>query len=271
MRTTGLSGTLYHGTRATFDFFSPLSHFGTLRAAQERLIHQKSFAKNDLDVETLSSEVFIIPAQLRMSHPYTMIDLGNDEFFSANKIANTLDSPANMLDRAVQPPSIEERTYILTSFEEGDATPLSDFATTHDMIERPIIDFVCTQPYEMTYDAVIDELNMESLYQNKTQNTEEAQLKNQRFIRLLEKNGFDGVVYRNNMEDVGSNSYVTLRAEQVIRLDKPVSTYAHYPVNEEKLDQIFCHFMAQPPRLMTSQEKKDRVVLFEAVHQKIKD
>ncbi len=127
-------------------------------------------------------------------------------------------------------------------------------------------DFIFQNPYSLSEDRILKELNMETLYSgnrlekiyekmkeskslNNTHNTFDtyhdfliAYLVRQRMIRALEKNGYDGIRYKNKVECPGQEAYIILRPETVFEVGNK-NNFSHdvnrpNEENEKKLNNI---------------------------------
>ncbi|MBE6455726.1 MAG: hypothetical protein E7014_04700 [Alphaproteobacteria bacterium] len=256
---TGMPLTVYHGTHYQFETFLPLSHFGTLYAAQNRiktanpikhtfssLIESAGNLKKNVTLgfnlllenlikptEKLTDTDRCIPVHLALRHPKRMDDMG----FSRSTYKD------DMLYRLIREQllfgyrfhrhltSVSKRLNALQQIINGLEVP-------------PMYDFIFKNPFQISSSAVRRELGLENLYpvlgsldncsavvdekskypQNILTSVDKLnreRLCMQRMIRYWESLGYDGFIYTNNIEDVGAFSYVVFRPNQVIRLDRP--------------------------------------------------
>ena len=197
----------YHGTRTKFDIFRPLSHFGSYKAAQK--IIRYPFVKEeclDLDTEQQKYE------------------------FNKNKTSENASS-----FKTIIPVKIKlNKTYELQDY----AATCSDIKYFQAQFLYHIIndlkingvpkfyDYIFSQPFQMSDDAVAHELLNESLYKLAKDNMffngneiNRYHLSFQRMIQYFENLGYDGFNYTNLHEDKGHTSYIVFRPENIIRLD----------------------------------------------------
>ena len=192
--------TFYHGTMANFEKFRPLTHFGTDTAANT-VIDSSHFVKT----EKLNGFDFI-----------TNID------------KNILNIPS--------PKIIPVRLILNNTYE------LQDIAKCHDIesykqtvlyhvkqdlkIDKipKFFDYIFNEPLDMPYNLVLQELKQDNLYTPDTEKTDRFHLAFQRMIQYFEHLGYDGFHYINEFEDPGHISYVPFRPEQIIRMDRPLTT-----------------------------------------------
>ena len=226
------NSTFYHGTWENFDRFRPLSHFGSLAAAQEVL---KSPEKKHEILDTKAEEsamlygdVFmscndiilykqsgkIIPVQLNLSQTYEIPDLlgGTD---------------INYFKRVVL-------YHIAHDLKLEDKIP--DF-----------YDYIFYEPFNMSPMDVKKRLTADTLYEPITQGDilppdqiNMYHLCYQRMIQYFEHLGYDGFHYMNRCEDCGHTSYVVFRPENIARLDKGQKITPKEPLKKYK-DFYVCH------------------------------
>lgn len=197
----------YHGTRKKFDIFRPLSHFGSYQAAQK--IIRYPFVKEEcLDLATEQQKYE----------------------FKKNKPRET-----SSLFKAIIPVKIKLRkTYELQDYT-GTGSDIKYFQGQflyHIVNDFKIngvpefYDYIFSQPFQISNNAVAHELSSESLYElakdsmffNSDQ-INRYHLCFQRMIQYFENLGYDGFNYTNLHEDKGHTSYVVFRPENIIRLD----------------------------------------------------
>lgn len=228
--------TFYHGTWEDFDRFRPLSHFGSLGAAQEIIASpEKKHEILDLKVEDsamLYGDVFmscndiilykqsgkIIPVQLNLSQTYEIPDLlgGTD---------------INYFKRVVL-------YHIAHDLKLEDKIP--DF-----------YDYIFYEPFNMSPMNVKKRLTADTLYEPVTQGDilppdqiNMYHLCYQRMIQYFEHLGYDGFHYMNRCEDCGHTSYVVFRPEDIARLDKGQKITPKEPLKKYK-DFYICHTISR--------------------------
>lgn len=196
--------TAFHGTYYVFDYFFPLSHFGSEKSAQTVLKEGKW--KRDKNININSPK--IIPVHFRQGNYFEIPDLNNHyvEDWQAIILAFLLDkSIIQDIDDLRDWKNIQKKCDMAAS------KPLS---YQYDFISQPI-----------RADDDIDkqqEIDCESLYTTAT--SENVFL--QRMIRFFESVGVSGFVYKNFTESGGDNSYIIFRQNNVIRTDKEVPPMA---------------------------------------------
>ena len=157
---TGAPLTVYHGTKSTFDAFFPLSHFGTAKAADDRVLGRRS----DYDDGT-----YVVPVKLSIQSPLDVGIESDADGNSWNTVADMLHQVSGKLDLIGQSASAEVVREVAYELDEREAEVASE-----DIRE------------------LMDEAR-----------------------EAIEMAGFDGLTYKNAVEDAGQRSYVALRPEQV--------------------------------------------------------
>lgn len=219
--------TFYHGTWEDFTRFRPLSHFGSLAAAQE-IIASPEKKHEILDIKAEESAmayynvVFydlpgkIIPAQLNLCQTYEIRD-----WLGASDI--------NYYKRMVL------------------------YHIDHDLKLKNKIpgfyDYIFSEPFNMSDTGVIRELQRDSLYEpaQKPDTLSPNQINRyhlcyQRMIQYFERLGYDGFHYVNRCEDRGHTSYVVFRPENIVRLDMGQKITPREPLKKHK-DWYICRDM----------------------------
>ena len=255
----GMPLTVYHGTEHRFERFQPLSHFGSIYAAQHRIretshvkqfgcsfIHSAGSIEKNLNkmVEAFFSFIekprkkhaddpICIPAHLALYRPKKMIELS----FYRSEYKDDL-----MYQLVHEQLMFGFRFYhhLTTSHKKSMALN----AIVSSLKIPPIYDFIFKDPFKRSDEQVIYELGLENLYSilgandknpyekdladckiehsfSKNQYINRLNLSMQRMIRYWESKGYDGFIYKNTVADNGAFSYVVFRPQQVIRLDRP--------------------------------------------------
>ena len=200
---------LYHGTTNDFSEFDNLytigQHFGTAKAANDRLKHiaykrRMQGFKNLKEAEGVPEGANIMPVFVSLQNPLQAEDVGNwmdsaniavdnSENKQLSKNARKkLSELADELEDERSEFDLEELPYEDFSDEDGNPAPVPDWANNW---------------------TVSDE-NRRAL----------------REIRyILEEDGFDGIVYTNDVEDKGKNSYIVFDSENVKSATGNIGTY----------------------------------------------
>ena len=188
----------YHGTRAKFNQFRPLSHFGTAEAADTILDSIPTVKKEKLngmdDLKSISqptaplSEIGdrkIIPVRLNLHNTYEMQDIAACHDFDTYK-----------------------------SF--------TAYHIAHDLklgFIPHFFDYIFNEPFELSHEEITRELASDNLYAPASSRENRYHLAFQRMIQYFESIGYDGFHYVNQYEDPGHISYIVFRPENVIRQD----------------------------------------------------
>ena len=272
----------FHSTPCEkIEFFLPLSHFGTRKAAQMRSIH---FVYKALG----------IPAPLKMPEevPTHLIQklnqLQNIPKFKIFSVYLAMKSPVHMPD--IVHHSVEQyyrwfsRRYV----------PKSQYLTPQERCEGDVIgparikykgimsEFLFLDPFTRSEDELRKELTAESFYAvpeklsipeyipsflspilSKTDKklyflAEKVAL--QRMMRYLESEGHDGFVYQNECEDKGQKSYIIFRPEQVFHPSEKVNEHiVPEKTTEQKsfLQDVETKFFKAHGTLSPSQRKEN--------------
>jgi len=200
---------LYHGTTNDFSEFDNLytigQHFGTAKAANDRLKHiaykrRMQGFKNLKEAEGIPEGANIMPVFVSLQNPLQAEDVGNwmdsaniavdnSENKQLSKNARKkLSELADELEDERSQFDLEELPYEDFSDEDGNPAPVPDWANNW---------------------TVSDE-NRRAL----------------REIRyILEEDGFDGIVYTNDVEDKGKKSYIVFDSENVKSATGNIGTY----------------------------------------------
>lgn len=191
----------YHGTRAEFDTFRPLSHFGSLRAAQ-----------------------------LILTLPQTLEDEAFD--FLSYKIRQMFSKTClNKHEKKIIPVKLN----LTNTYELQDKHAVHDHKYYYDTMCHHVtqdlglsgipkfVDVIFMEPFSMSDSAVISELMTDNLYLPTTNRYANANhLTAQRMIHYFETMGYDGFHYVNMHEDIGHISYVPFRPCNIIRQDRQI-------------------------------------------------
>ncbi len=246
----------YHSTNHAFNeqSFLPFSHFGTCQAANQRWVGKGYRIEG----------ARFIPALLKIKNPLRVRDTGDtDIVFGVSELIKA-GIAENKLEWIYQP-LLQERINKRLLLEKAlNSHRYSDFNPAELSIKgsqniRPSLSeiFFRKTVRPISIEHVVKELNQESIYPFKTEwqsfNNDEdyllrKSLKNQRKILALEHAGYDGLVYDNREEDVGSDTYCIFRPSQVVPAltedwkatgyPKPTVNYDHY-----RLSYVFRPFL----------------------------
>ena len=214
---------LFHGTKAEggIEEYFPLSHFGTAKAAniivdyyidvalRQAKKHRQNGIPKPEDIPCIPP-VSMQKVYLHMKNPLRMPDIGHHTDW-------------------------EEWDY----FFNDEYVPKSK--TMKGLSRREIFthsDFIFRNPGHIPIGEVHNELCLGKLFSEKQMSDYQQMLsqkgkeryvpvvsnylyrdllKTQRLIRFFEQDGYDGIVYYNEHEDVGSSSYIIFRKEQVFQ------------------------------------------------------
>ena len=207
MGTDGKPLTMYHGTYYDFDYFRPLTHFGKLVNAQTNLNEGKWKRDPNIDI----TKPKIIPVNLRGGRWDEIPDLNDHsvqnfmgilfQYMCGDKIADFV-RVLNIRDEAEFHKQIVSARQKVLDME----------------IDVPWrFDWVC-EPVRgtMSADAIHDELALETLFDIHNADN----LFFQRMILYFESIGLTGFKYQNYTEGPGDMSYINLRQNNIVRLDK---------------------------------------------------
>jgi putative nucleotidyltransferase with HDIG domain len=226
----------YHGTRAKFDTFRPLSHFGSYSAAQECVLlwpcpkDETLDTRNEYSIQMPpsfknDSTPKIIPVQLNLTNTYEIDDFGGT-------------SDINYFQCVVL------------------------YHIVHDLKLNNIpyfYDYIFTEPFHIPTPDVKKELQTDNLYNTTAQqhacHTPEQvnryHLYQQRMIQYFEHLGYDGFNYTNRREDRGHTSYIVFRPENIARMDLGQKTTPREPLEIHADYQIFpCRKMAEFEKIL---------------------
>ncbi|MFQ6739238.1 MAG: hypothetical protein ACLRFJ_01020 [Alphaproteobacteria bacterium] len=222
----------FHGTYYDFDYFFPLSHFGTEATAKTELNEGKWKRDKNIDI----NKPKIISAHFKNGNYFEIPDLNNHyiEDWQAIILAFLLDKTIiEDIDNLHKWDDIKKKCK---------SAAAQKLPYNYDFISQSIDDIKTQQ--EISYESLYTIPNKENLFL-------------QRMIRFFESVCIDGFVYKNFTECGGDNSYIVFRQNNVIRTDKklpPMETQ----VNNEQLQQIEQDFMkSYIPHYLTNQEKEN--------------
>ena len=226
----------FHSTPCEkIDFFLPLSHFGTQKAAQMRSIH--------FIYKTLGIPETLVPEELPRHLTQKLTQLQNAPKLKTFSVYLAIKSPLRMPD--IVHHSVEH----YYRWFSGQYVPKFQYLTRQEKCESDVVgaakikykkivsDFLFLDPFTRTEDELKKELSAESFYAIPT-NLEipkyvpaflrpvlpkmdrklyflAEKVSLQRMMRFFEMEGYDGFVYQNECEDKGQKSYIIFRPEQV--------------------------------------------------------
>ena len=237
--------TMYHGTYYDFDYFRPLTHFGLEINAKTNLNEGKWKRDTNIDI----TKPKIIPVNLRAGRWDEIPDL-ND-----HSVQNFM----GILFQYMCGDKIVDFIRVLNIRDEA------EFCKQISAAQQKVLDIDIDVPWQfdwvcepvlgkMPMDAVRVELGLETLFDIHSPET----LFFQRMILYLESIGLTGFKYPNFTEGPGDMSYINLRQNNIVRLDKvlpphPMPTAEHV-VQLHKMRADFA--TAHTPRKFTMAEKE---------------
>lgn len=221
--------TAFHGTYYDFDYFFPLTHFGTEYAAKRVLNEGKWKRDKNIDI----NKPKIIPVNFKRGNYVEIPDLNNHYTDDWQAIILTLlldKSIIDVINSLIPWKEIEQKCKVAAT---------KKLPYQYDFIREQI-----------ALDSIQQELSLENLYSQPTNEN----LFYQRMILFLESVGINGFTYPNFTEGGGLNSYIILRQNNVVRLDKKVPPLPKKN-NITQLKKIENAFAAryQPRQLSTSE------------------
>lgn len=212
---------LFHGTKTEsgIEEYFPLSHFGTAKAANTivnqyidvALRNSKKRYQSDFSNPTNPPHIPPVSMQkvyLHMKNPLRMPDIGHHsdweewEYFFIDEYVPKSKTMKGLSRREIF-------AYSDFIFRNSGHIPITEVQN------------------ELSLGKLFSEKQMEDYRQMISQKGKERYvlvdvnspyrdlLRTQRLIRFFEKDGYDGIVYYNEHEDVGSSSYIIFRKEQV--------------------------------------------------------
>ncbi len=227
----------FHSTPCEkIDFFLPLSHFGTQKAAQMRSVH---FMYKTLGIP----EPLVVPEELPHHLVQKLNQLQNAPQLKTFSVYLAMKSPLRM------PDIIHHSVEHYYQWFSRQYAPKFQYLTRQERCESDVVglakikykkivsDFLFLDPFTRTEDELKKELSAESFYAIPT-NLEipkyvpaflrpvlpkmdrklyflAEKVSLQRMMRFFEREGYDGFVYQNECEDKGQKSYIIFRPEQV--------------------------------------------------------
>ncbi len=262
---------LFHSTDTKIDRFYPLSHFGTEKASarvSEDIFRNRYQYTNyeelaqRIDEEACSSVV-----------PKYNID------YTTYLVNLSITKPLIMDDIGMHSEPVKWESWMRGNY--WNKPFFKKRYSDEDIAQRnaqALYRFIFKNPDTMKEDELRYELSLEKLYDPNEAGKDDARhlkkrVKFQRLIRYLEKEGFDGVQYKNTWEDKGSISYIVFRPEQVFFLGEKDRHYVS--INdffEEKLDQRQKDFLAEEVQKPYVEDKAESKMqqLFNKVQCKMK-
>lgn len=179
---------VYHWTPNDFSEFSGYGtlghHFGTAKAAEERGKHSQAHESNYGQRQTLAGRT--LPMYIKLENPIRTMDVGN--WMNSVVVADSLSMNSTL------PKGLRDQLRELAN-EMGDIQ--EQFDTSQSLADILADD-----------ERVADWMSPFTLSPENSDALEEIR-------SLLEMYGYDGIVYRNEAEDAGNDSYIVLRPEQV--------------------------------------------------------
>lgn len=198
---TNLDGTprlQFHGTPVSTDFaaFKLLSHFGTLRAAEQRL--------NEGRIQ-FRERSRVIPAYLRIERP---LRLWESYDIPWQRDQDVLDTAVLALENNHQQEAADALFHLI-----GEGTEAKDWTNDYNAYLQRVLppeEFANTpQVVRGISFRVLDRNRDFDLYGPFLNDVVMPQV-----VEVIKSAGYDGFVYRNEVEDRGVDSYITLEASQ---------------------------------------------------------
>ena len=228
---SGKTITCFHGTYYDFDYFFPLTHFGTEFSARTVLNEGKWKRDKNIDI----NKPKIIPVHFRKGIYLEIPDLNNHyvEDWQAIILAFLMDKTIiEDIDNLKKWDDIQKKCEFVA---------LKKLPYQYDFISQSFDNDKIKQ--EISYESLYDEANAENLFF-------------QRMIRFFESVGIDGFSYKNFTECGGDDSYIMFRQNKVVRTDITLPLMKTH-VDTEKLKHIEQEFMkGYVPRRLTKSEKE---------------
>ena len=224
--------TCFHGTYYVFDYFYPLTHFGTELSAKTVLREGKWKRDKNIDI----NKPKIISVHFKNGNYLEIPDL-NDHYvkdWQAIILTFLLDkSIVEDIDNLCKWEDIQKKCEIAAS---------QKLPYNYDFISQSVDDDKTKQ--EISYESLYDKATAENLFL-------------QRMIRFFESMGIDGFLYKNFTECGGDNSYIIFRQNNVVRMDKNLPQLETH-TDVEKLQQIEKAFVkTYVPRMLTNVEREN--------------
>ena len=211
---------VYRGTTNKNDLFEPLSHFGTLKAAKERLdtLEELQEMPNSRFYHNIcqggwTPQFQIKTVYLKMQKPFRVPEFGDHNLKAYRKMVIHV---------------LLQQKYGRFFINKLYAAAEKKNEKSNLVVQMPKeYDFIFSQPYELTPNLIKKELSLGGLYpvlsEKKDVSANRKNLENlifQRVIRYFERQGYDGFVYKNGWEDIGNDSFIIFRKEQVVDISK---------------------------------------------------
>jgi len=198
---------VYHATRARTDFdaFRPFSHFGTARAARQRLSVEEQFsspAQYEMMPERYGERT--LPLYLSIQRP---LDLGREQDVDGDEGGwNTDYEMFSQVERALRDRGFEEQA---NNLDELLTEELFQFEVTDPNLIDPL-------PLSLSFPELLNHVRFELIGDADTAAEAEQALTEAYAIagQIIQDAGFDGIRYENVIEDPGSTSWVITRPEQ---------------------------------------------------------
>lgn len=204
----GVPYLLYHGaTNPNIDEMLPLSHFGTLNAARDRLDNLEEAYKVKKD----NRECFfhVKPVYLKMKNLFRIPDLGRHDINGYKSLL------VHVLLHQKYGSQVINKLY-RSFYTEHFSNVLSIYNVPKEY------DFIFNQVNRMNCQEVERELSLGGIYavskssdETTNYNENKEKLVYQRLIRFFERQGYDGFIYRNGCEDWGNDSFICFRPNQI--------------------------------------------------------
>lgn len=231
--------TAYHGTCRAFEEFAPFSHFGTKKAAQERIDYHKKYNGEDKAfslfrpkdfVPTRFDNGYILKVMLDIKKPYFITDMPSNEILVDHAIVdNYFEKSENFFKNIYDASPVLRKimAFDLAVFLEKKASALYEEWQGQKRLNHPWTDFIFNAPWDLSSEQKVQELQMGALFTPYPEfnNANMKYLKDlrsvqaQRMIHFFQSKGFDGFSYVNLGEDKGHISYANFRPEQVVILN----------------------------------------------------
>ncbi len=244
---------LYHGTYYNFDYFRPLTHFGSRMNAETNLREGKWKRDPNIDI----TKPKIIPVTLRNGHYNEIPDLNDHSVqnYMGILFLYTCSAQVTGFSAALDAKNRSE-------FERLYNDEYTRLKNT-DIIVPWEFDWVC-EPIvgKISDDEIRDELACDTLFENSGAD----QLFFQRMILYFESIGINGFKYKNYTEGPGDYSYIIFRQNGIKRLDKNLPTYP-MPLSDarDKIQRKQSVFSASHSGRKLTDDEKEK--LFREIYQ----
>jgi hypothetical protein len=193
----GPPAVMFHSTIYDFDQFNEFDtlgqHFGTDRAAEERLndLGTRREAKDRLPGSRIPLGANVMPVYLRIEKPLRMKDVGN--WMDSVSVAAQL-----RLDRSPLSKNARQQIHELLSDVEEEQTQFENSELPDDYFSDEDGNPIPAPDWASPWTASAENANALTEIRS-----------------ILELDGFDGIVYTNQVEHAGTDSYIAFRSEQV--------------------------------------------------------